>query len=238
MKMAEAAVVKKAPETKRVEEVTIQEKLYEFIQKNRKLLLIALIALVAILVGLIVAVTVRERAQAAAFSQLDALNRRYNELRVFINTGDIMQQAEIAILLAELSDFQSRTSGFPLARAYAISASIHGEMEVWSLAERAWSNAARAARRSYFAPISLFNAAVAAEEQGNFDTAISYYIQAIEFGDLFHFAPRAQFAIGRLEEERNNIEAALAAYRTLLARWPFDPVWANMAQNRIIMLAE
>ena len=236
--MAEATAVKKTSETRRAEEVTINEKLYAFIQKNRRILLVVLVVLVAFLVGLIITVTVQERIQVTAFTQLDELDRRYNELRGFINTGDIIQQAEIVILLGDLSEFTNRVSGFPAARAYAITASIHSEMQAWSLAQQAWSNAASAARRSYFAPISLFNAAVAAEEQGNIDIAINYYNLAIGFGTLFHFAPRAQFAIGRLEEERNNISAALAAYRSLLAEWPNDPVWANLAQNRIIMLSE
>lgn len=236
--MAEATAIKKTTETRRVEEVTLNQKIYEFIQKNRKILLISLIALVAILVGLIVAVTVQERTRANAFGQVDALNRRYNELRIHLANGDIIRQAEALILLGDLRDFQSRASGFPAARAYALSGGLYTEMQMWPEAEAAWLNAARAARRNYFAPIALFNAGVAAEEQGNIQAAIGFYAEAIGFGDVFPFAARAQFAIGRLEEERNNWEAALGAYRTLLARWPHDPVWANFAQNRIIMLSE
>jgi len=220
------------------EEVTLNQRIHEFIQKNRRTLFISLIAMVVILAAFIITVTVRERMQANAISQVDGFNRRYEQLRPHINTGDIIQQAEIAILLIELQDFQNRASGFPAARAYAITASLFADMERWAEAEEAWSNAARAAGRSYLSPISLFNAAVAAEEQGNIDGAINYYTRAVTFGDAFHFAARAQFSIGRLEEQRNNRDAALAAYRALLARWPHDPIWPNLAQNRIIILAE
>jgi len=220
------------------EEVTLNQRIYDFLQKNRRTLFISLIAIVVILAALIITVTVRERMQANAISQVDAFNRRYEELQPHINTADMMRQAETAILLIELSEFQNRASGFPSARAFAISANILTDMRSWPEAEEAWANAARAAGRTYLAPISLFNAAVAAEEQGNIQGAIDHYTRAIAFGDIFHFAPRAQFSIGRLEEQRNNRDAALAAYRVLLARWPHDSIWTNLAQNRVIILAE
>jgi tetratricopeptide (TPR) repeat protein len=227
------------PEIKKPnEELTFSQKLYEFIQKNRRSLFVSLIVLIVILAGFIITVTVRERMQANALSTVDGFNRRFNELRFHLATGDFIQQTEIAILLLELQDFQNRASGFPVARSFTISASIHMEQERWDQAEEAWGNAARAAGRSYLVPISLFNAAVAAEEQGNIQAAIDYYASAIDFGDVFLAAPRAQFAIARLEEQRNNREAAIGAYRSLLARWPDDPVWSNLAQNRIIILSD
>ena len=220
------------------EELTLNQRLYEFIQKNRKVLLISLIALIAVLAAIVIIVTVRERMQANAILKVDGFSRRYNELKNQISGGDIIEQAEVAILLVELADFQRRSSGFASARAYSISADIFSEQRRWSEAEGAWANAARAARRTYLAPIALFNAAVAAEEQGNIQAAIDYYSRAIGFGNIFHSAARAQFAIGRLEEDRNNREAALGAYRNLLASWPHDQVWVNLAQSRIIMLGE
>ena len=228
-----------SPEIKKTnDELTFNQKVYEFVQKNRRTLFISLIAIVVILVGLIIIVTVRERMQANALSRVDEFNRRYEDLREHINGGDLVQMAEVAILVAELADFQSRASGFPAARAFSISANIFSDQENWIGAEDAWANAARTAGGNYLAPIALFNAAVAAEEQGNVQAAIDYYASAIGFGDVFHSAARAQFAIGRLEEGRNNRDAAVGAYRNLLARWPGDPVWANLAQNRLIALGD
>lgn len=231
--------IKKPHEIKNTNEaLTFNQKLYEFVQKNRKTLFISFIAMIVIIAGLIIFITVRDRMQANALSRVDEFSRRYEEVKDHIIGGDLMQQAEIAILLAELQDFQNRTSGFPAARAFSITAEILTEQGNWAGAETAWSNAARTAEGNYLTPIALFNAAVAAEEQGNVQAAIDYYIRAIGFGELFHSAARAQFAIGRLEEGRSSREAALAAYRNLLARWPEDPVWSNLAQNRIIMLGE
>jgi tetratricopeptide (TPR) repeat protein len=86
--------------------------------------------------------------------------------------------------------------------------------------------------------VSFFNAAVAAEEQDNAEAAIGYYTKVLEYKDVFPEAARAQFTVGRLEESRNNREAALSAYRNVLSIWPGDPVWPNLAQSRVLALSD
>jgi tetratricopeptide (TPR) repeat protein len=108
----------------------------------------------------------------------------------------------------------------------------------WVAAEEKWLKAAEAAPKSYLAPIAVYNAAVAAEEQGNVESAIAFYSRAAGFGDSFPAAARAQFSVGRLEESRNNKDSAVEAYRNLLAKWPNEPVWPNLAQNRLLVLSD
>jgi tetratricopeptide (TPR) repeat protein len=226
---------------KNKDEITLNQKLYDFLQKNRRMLLIFFVALIVILAGLIITVNVRDKIREDALTTVDGFNRRYAELMNYINStnpADIAKQVEISILLFELAEFQNRASGFAAARAYWISADILMTQENWAEAEQAWASAARAAGRSYLAPLAFFNAAVAAEEQGKYEEAIEYYNRAVGFENIFPSAPRAQFAIGRIEEMRYNREGALAAYRNLLARWPNDPVWSNLSQSRIIFLTD
>ena len=225
----------------KTEELTLPEKLNEFIQKNRRLLLICLIAILVILAGLITGITIREKIQSKAFSQVEGFNIRYEALRIFIDKDDeegLAKQADIDALLDELRVFEGKKSGFAAARAYCISASIYADQKKWAESERAWFMASKEAGKSYLAPVSLYNAAVAAEEQGNIDVAIGLYNQALAFGNVFPSAARAQFSIGRLEESRNNREAALEAYRNLVSKWPGDQVWGNLAQSRIVVLSE
>lgn len=221
--------------------LTVTDKLNNFIQKNRKKLFIGLASAIAILAVLIIGISVRDKLQENALSQADGFNKRYEELKAFINSDDIdaiQKQADIAILLVDLESFAGKKSGYPAAWAYSISADIFGDQKKWDDAEKSYINAAKAAGKSYLAPVSFFNAAVAAEEQGNIDTAIEYYNKALDFGNAFAAAARAQFAIGRLEESRDNKTAALIAYNTLLAKWPGDPVWTNLAQSRIIVISD
>jgi tetratricopeptide (TPR) repeat protein len=110
------------------------------------------------------------------------------------------------------------------------------EKKDWSAAQKAWSAAAKSGAKTYMVPVSLCNAAVAAEEQGDIQGAVDFYTQSIAFGETFPTASRAQFQIGRLEEERNNKDAALQAYREVINKWPDDQLWTNLAQSRIIAL--
>ena len=230
----------KADTQKKNEELGINERITEFIQKNRRVFLIGFITVVVVLVGFIVFNTVRGNIQAKALTQVDTFERKYEELKTYIGSDEVeavFRQVEIMLLLSELEIFTNKTSGFAAARAHCIKADIYSGQKNWASAEEAWAKAAQAAGNSYLAPFSVYNAAVAAEEQGNVEAAIDYYTKALNYGDSFPSAVRAQFSLGRLEESRNNNDAAIDAYRQLLSKWPNDPVWPNLAQSRILVLS-
>ena len=228
---------------KKEEVVTIGEQVTDFIQKNRKTLFIALIAIVVALAVFITVVTVRENLQKRAISQVEEFGRNYEAVRIE-NYGDtddpylVSRMSEIAVLLVNIEGFAARNSGFAAARAYNLAANIHWDQGNRDEAERAWLDAAKAAGKTYLAPVSYYNAAVVAEERGDIETAIAHYKSALEHGKVFPSAVRAQFSIGRLEESRNRKDAAIEAYRNVLNNWPNDPLWPNLAQSRILALSE
>ena len=215
----------------------------EFIQKNRRALFIGIICLAVILTAFIITLTVRENLRERAFTRVDELQGRHDALRYLETSGENLDssfsaEAEMSYLLNDLIAFAGKNSGYAAARAYSTIASIYEEVNNWVEAENSWISAAKAASKTYMAPIALYNAAVAAEEQGKIDTALELYSEAAAYGNAFPGSARAQFSIGRLHESRNSNTAALDAYRTLLARWPSDPMWANLAQSRIIVLSQ
>jgi tetratricopeptide (TPR) repeat protein len=222
--------------------LNIGEILNNFIQKNRKGLFLSLAGIIAILIGFAVFVTVRDNLQSRALSRAEEFKRRYEALRIYINSEDPAasgKQEEIVALEAELKAFEeTHSSGYALVMAYSISAGIAGERKDWAEAETAWVNAAAAAGKSYFKPIALCNAAASAENQNSNDRAIELYTQALESGNGFPEAPRAQFAVGRILEIQGNQDGALEAYRTLTGKWPDDSLWANLAQSRILALTK
>jgi len=223
------------------DELTLDEKIGDFIQKNRTKLLLGLGAIVLVIAGFIIFSVVKEKSLSNALSELDSLNRRYEDLKAGITSEEEMdasQTAELAVLLADITEFENKNSGFAAARAYSISANIYMDQKNWVLAEDKWVKASKAAQKSYLAPIAIYNAAVAAEEQGNIESAITYYLKAADYGDSFPASARAQFSVGRLEESRSNKDSAIAAYRNLLAKWPNDQVWLNLAQSRLLVLAD
>jgi len=233
------------PDTQSKDELTFSEKINErigdLIQKNRTQFLVALAAVVLVIVTFVVISVVREKTQSNALSKVDALNRRYEAIKQSLSGEeglDTSQQLELGVLSSELTEFENKNSGFAAARAYSINANISMDQGNWETAEEKWLKAADAAPKSYLAPIAVFNAAVAAEEQGRIEQAIAHYSRAAGYGDSFPAAARAQFSVGRLEESRNNRNSAIEAYRNLLAKWPNDQVWLNLAQNRLLVLSD
>ncbi|MDR1862414.1 MAG: tetratricopeptide repeat protein [Treponema sp.] len=230
-----------AAEAEKTEKLNIGGVINNFIQKNRKGLLIGLAASVVILIGFAVFVTVNDRLQSRDLSRAEEFQRRYEALRVDTNSEEpeaAERQEEISALEAELKAFEGTSSGHARVMAYAISAGIQGDRKNWAKAENAWVSAAAAAGKSYFAPIALCNAAASAENQGGNDRAMELYKQALGFGDRFPEAARAQFAVGRILEIQGKRDEALETYRTLTGRWPDDALWANLAQSRILALTK
>jgi tetratricopeptide (TPR) repeat protein len=91
-------------------------------------------------------------------------------------------------------------------------------------------------KKTYLSPVAFFNAGAAAEEQGKAQEAIEYYTNCLASSADFPGAPRAQFAIGRLQEGLHENAAALEAYRAVISGWPYNQVWVNLAHSRIIAL--
>ncbi|MCL2833000.1 MAG: tetratricopeptide repeat protein [Treponema sp.] len=217
----------------------IGDKVNELIQKNRKPLVFTLMGIIAAVIILIAYFSIRDSVVSKAFSKIDEFDRRYQAITA--ETADTQDQQnarsqEIGALMDELTQFEKKNSGYAAARAYAISASIYEAQADWASVENAWVSAASAAPKTYFAPVAYFNAATAAEQQGNNERAIELYTKAVDFGVQFPAAPRAQFSIGRIYESMGNTNAALAAYQALVGQGSQDQIWVNLAHNRILVL--
>jgi tetratricopeptide (TPR) repeat protein len=216
------------------EKTNFGDKINDFIQKKRKGILICLgatVFLVALFIGIL---TIRNAIHTKAIVRVEELNRRYEELRFDITEES--KAEDVDALLADLNGFGEKRSGYAGTRARVIIAKIHSDKKEWVEAQRAWTDAAKAGAGTYLEPVSFFNAARAAEEQGNTEEALLLYSQCLARAESFPQAARAQFSVGRIEESRNNREAALEAYRTVVSKWPADELWVNLAQNKIAVL--
>jgi tetratricopeptide (TPR) repeat protein len=216
------------------ETVLFTDALVEFIRKNRKALVITVIASAVILAGIAAGFSIRENIVSRNISRLEALGERYEELR--FNITEEEREEDVKALLDDLDALASKAGGFVGARAHSLIANIHADRKNWVEAEAAWVLSAQKGAKGYLGPVSWFNAAVAAEEAGDVESAIAHYNEALAFADSFPAAAKTQFAIGRLEEGRGNREAAIEAYRTLIERWPSDTIWVNLANSRILVL--
>lgn len=213
---------------------TISESTLDFLQKNRVGLIAGIIVAAVAVVGVAVVAAVAEGARAKSVSDVEALAERYEAVRVL--QDDEKKEEEVASVLASLEALASAgKTPYARARAFSLTAGIRADRKEWEAAEKAWISASEAQPKSYAAPAALYNAAVAAEERGDGAKAIELYTKCAE-SPSFPLAQRAYFAVGRLNEDRNDYEAAMAAYRKIVAGWPGDG-WTKLANSRILLLS-
>jgi tetratricopeptide (TPR) repeat protein len=214
--------------------VNLTEKINEFVQKKRKGIFIFIGLVVVLVAGLITFFTLQDVFYKKAIAQIDDLNKRYTEVRFFI--GDEEHAEEVETLLAELDTFAGKHGGFPGSKAWALTGEIYSDKKEWGLSEEAWLKASEKGKKTYLGPLALFNAAVAAEEQGRDEQAIEYLQKCVNHVFEFPSAPRAQFNIGRLYEKTGDYDSALEAYRAVLVNWQDMPVWQHFARSAIIAI--
>jgi tetratricopeptide (TPR) repeat protein len=216
------------------EKQNISDAIADFIQNKRRGIIICLAVIAIAVAGCIAVFAIRNVLHDKALGALADFSDRYDKLVIDISEPE--KAADIQTLLDELAAFADRHSGYVGAQAHFIAASIYAEKKDWSQAEKAWSDAAKKGVKTYLAPVALFNAAIAAEEQGNPAQAVAYYTESVSYTADFPEAPRAQFAIGRLLETQGDTRGALEAYRVIREKWSNAAVWINLAQNRILVL--
>ncbi|MDR1143798.1 MAG: tetratricopeptide repeat protein [Spirochaetaceae bacterium] len=217
----------------KTETLNAGDKFALFLQKYRRAFWGLLGIVIAGIIGSVLFFTVRNALQNRAIVTLEAFETRKTDLGDLADTSKSM---EIQALLEEINAFAPKTFGYASAKAYSLAADIYAARGEWALAEEAWAASAERASRIYLAPLSLYSAAVAAEEQGNLDKALEYYTRTLAFSGVFPASQRAQFNIGRIYEARNDKEAASEAYRNLIEKSSPDSNWAKLAQSRIIFL--
>jgi tetratricopeptide (TPR) repeat protein len=217
------------------EKTSVGEKINEFVEKNRKGIFITIGVLVFLFVGLIAFLYFSDSMNKKAIAEAEDFNIRFEEI-LMLSSLDVFYSSDVNAFLDEVRTFAEKSRGFAGSRAWSIVATIHSIREEWPLAEEAWRNCARVGSRTYLAPIALFNAAVAAEEQGKIEQAIELLQQSISHSFEFPAAPRAQFSIGRLYEQLGDFPAAIEAYRAVSINWPNMTALQNLARSRIIAI--
>ena len=216
------------------ESIKVGDKINEFVQRNRGGIFICMGVIIFLLVGFVVFLSVHDVFLKKGISEVEELNLKFFELH--LDEGADAFSVEVDEFLAEIISFADKKSGYPAGRAWALAGHIYTQRKDWPSAQEAWQKAAKAASKTFLAPAAYFNAAAAAEEQGNREEAIELYKDCVSNPFDFVAAPRAQFSIGRLNEELGNVPAAIEAYRVILTRWPSIAVWANLAQSRLAVI--
>ncbi|MDR0390140.1 MAG: tetratricopeptide repeat protein [Spirochaetaceae bacterium] len=210
-------------------------RLADFLQNNRRRIIITGSLIIGVFIIGIAGYVVWERITSANIRTAEEFYEQYFDMG-FERPGAVDEE-KTAEYIKALREFAEKKSGYAAVRVWTLLGRVYQTRKEWVLAEEAWSRAAAVKPASYITPVSLFNAAAAAEEQGDIARAIELLRKVdTEYADSFPGIARNVFSLGRLYEKQQDTEEAISAYRRLVENWPSSS-WANLANGRIIALS-
>jgi len=210
-------------------------KFADFLRKYRLPLLIVfgvgLFAVVVVFAGTLI----MESSLKASTTRLEKLDSDY---QAYSGEQDATKKADLEknILASADSIIKKGLRLFAGQKALSYRAKIEESKKDWASAEKDWLALIGAAPDSYLASIALQGAAVAAEEQGSADRAVTDYKKLIDkYSTKSVGIPHAHFALGRIAEEAKDYSSAMVSYQKIVSTWP-ESDWTKLATDRIIFL--
>ncbi|HNY22556.1 MAG TPA: tetratricopeptide repeat protein [Treponemataceae bacterium] len=215
------------------EKMSFAQKINDFLAKSRTVILVTLAVLVIALGAIFAYSVINDNRKEAAFESVDSVVTKWEEARAASDKSGLAASEDGFIAsLQKVAD--SNKANFGGTRANMAMGEIYFSRKDWQNAQKNYLAAISCSPNAYTAGINYFNAGVCADELGNPEDAVKYLTKASEC-ENFAMKSRALFNLGRVEEQRSNKDAALAAYGKLVEKYPDDD-WSLLAESRIIAL--
>jgi tetratricopeptide (TPR) repeat protein len=213
--------------------------LSDFLQKKRKFFTGLLIAVIAAIAIFFVIAGLQDANAKKKLAALEDLIERYEKLAESIVVDEEPANADAEALRTDLLAFAEGASGYAGSKAWSLAGNIYTKQQKWADAESAFAKSAEKGKKTHLYGPSLFNAGIAAEEGNNIEKAIEYYTRSAGVPGTI-IGARAQFSIGRLQEEKGDKDAARLAYRNVIEQYTdySGDTWRDFAQSRLIALDE
>ncbi len=213
------------------EDVGAQQKVENFILRNRKPLLYILAILIVAVIAVSVVFCVLDAGRKSGLDAIDAIENVYTKNNESLSDAELYSRQDTA--LDALSPYLGKKNIVGI-RASMLAAEIYFERKDFSASLAQWLNAASYNEKSYTAPICYYNAAACSDEIGNAEDATSFYAMAAEKKD-FYLASHALFNLGRIKESSGDYAGAVEAYQKAVDSYSGDD-YAKLSQSRIIVL--
>ena len=221
-------------------ELTGKEKvlagLTSFLEKNKTILLILLAVIVAAIIVIAVVDSVTEKKANASAEMIEDVQKVFDEWLVMEDDDSAKAEKQQTVLEQIDAVIEEYPSSYASQRALYLKAGIYYHTEDWSEAASVFIQSADVNTDSYLAPISLMLAASSFENSENYQDALDVYVRVSDdYSNSYADVPRAVLAMGRLNEQLGNSDAAVEAYNSLLDNYP-NSGWATFARTRLIQL--
>ena len=212
--------------------LTGEQKLGEFLGKNRKALVGLLIVAVAAIAGYVVFFNVSTSVVRKSLDKIEVIE--YSLTKDAASLDESALESRRATALSNL-DAYLKKGGIVGARANMLAADIYGQKKDWQASKDAWLKAASLRKGSYLESLCNFNAAASCEELGQADEALALY-EKVSADKNFVNRSRAAFNAGRLKEAKEDYEGAAAAYEAIASYELSNDEWNDLAKTRLLDL--
>ncbi len=218
--------------TEKDNKTKLLENIGNFLEKYRKVFIIAISIIAILIVGLIVFIEIRNHRSNKSAALIENVQEDYD---TWVTMEDEEGKAELGKDM--LSSLDSIINEYPNLyagqRALFLRGSYYFQTDSWEEAEEDFMNLYDRFPKSYLAAISLFNAAAAAENRGDPTAAAERYrIIPDRYSDNA-LSPYALFSFGRINETDDDYAFAVETYNELIDSYPGSS-WTKLAQDRII----
>lgn len=219
----------------KTEELTLKDRVIQFLSTYRNVLIGGGIVIVVVLVSLAIYTAVMSNRIESSSVAAEELSSSFEEWKN-AEEEEKMSSLEKEIRSKGNEIISSYSNLFAAARAHMVLGQLAVEKENFSKAEEQFLSVADNFSDTYLAPVSLMSAAVSREKQQNYKGAVELYRRVEEnYAELSPAAPHALFSVGRLSERLDNREDALEAYNKLVDNFSSSN-WTKAARSRIIFL--
>ena len=215
----------------KAEKKTGSSKLTGFLEKNKKGVLITFIAVVIIVAGFVCVELIKS---ATTKKDLAAIEAYYYDLVEIPTDTEDSEINKLATECIENLASYTKKGGIAGVRANMLSAELAYILADYEATVKYYDNAYSKGKKSYTAPLCLYNKAVALEELNKLEEAAEAYKAAADFPQ-FGMASHAYFSYARVLETKGDISGAAEAYKALNDKFT-DDEWANVAKTRLIEL--
>jgi len=210
-----------------------------FLSIRGKLLLLFLILLILTIIGIAIYSEVKSSIIEKSVVLIEEVEDKYNsEFSNFAENSDDPKKMEIMeTILSSLDDIIAKYSNYYAGqRALYMKGEIYFSEKQYDKALENYTAFANKYKKSYLAPISLYNTAICYEELGDTDSAISYYKKVIDlYSNNYPNIPHVLFSLGRLYETKEDFNTAIEYYNMVGDKYA-DSDWTIFSKNRIIFL--
>ncbi|NNM55332.1 MAG: tetratricopeptide repeat protein [Spirochaetales bacterium] len=208
-----------------------------FLQKNRSVILTAIVVVVVVLAALAGWSIYAQGVKKDFGAKIEKLDSDYSQWK---SEADTTKKAQLEKnLLSELKALEAKApNSYALLKAYFIQGEYQTDQKQWDTAAVSFEKVFTLDKTSYLAPVALVNAAVCYENANEQAMALQEYTTFIsQYNKNALLAPQVYFSQGALLEAMGKTADAIKSYQQNVENFP-DSDWTKLSRDRLFVISK